>query len=55
MSRNGCWLEGSGALAARRVDVVEFEYMRAWKAQLGQRALHDTLAGLDGGSAAHDT
>jgi FkbM family methyltransferase len=36
------------ALAARRVDVVEFEYMRAWKAQLGTRALHDTLAWLHG-------
>mmetsp|Transcript_9652 Transcript_9652/g.22323 ORF Transcript_9652/g.22323 Transcript_9652/m.22323 type:complete len:324 (-) Transcript_9652:93-1064(-) len=35
------------SLAAQRIDVVEFEYSRAWKVSLGESALQDTLAWLD--------
>lgn len=38
----------ASSLLAKRVDVVEFEYMRAWKQHLGERALEQTLAWLDG-------
>lgn len=37
-----------GALRARRVDAVEFEYTRAWKPHLGERALAEHLRWLDG-------
>ncbi|KAL1507494.1 hypothetical protein AB1Y20_008330 [Prymnesium parvum] len=35
-------------LRERRVDVVEFEYMRAWKRVLGERALQRTLEYMEG-------
>lgn len=34
-------------LRERRVDIVEFEYMRGWKRILGDRALHDMLQYMD--------
>ena len=37
----------TGALRRKAVDVVEFEYMRAWKRHFGETALADTLAWLD--------
>jgi len=36
-----------GALQRKAIDVIEFEYMRAWKQHLGQTALADTLRWLD--------
>lgn len=36
------------ALEAKRIDVVEFEYVRAWKQHLGERALDSTLRWLHG-------
>jgi len=36
------------SLRARAVDVVEFEYMRAWKRILGERSLQATLGYMEG-------
>jgi len=38
----------SDSLRQRRIDVVEFEYMRAWKQHMGERGLQHTLAYMDG-------
>lgn len=35
-------------LRSKSIDVIEFEYMRAWKIHFGETALADTLQWLDG-------